>query len=140
MTVTKRGNGYPLNRDIQGLTEALDLPEYYLDDDARWAHNWRRRPTMEAKAAGYRQLRERLGMLRHEERAGGGTVMISETIITNEDMERVLSFQCSYDGRERQIEDPRNRVHCPTMKGTTTGDTATRRRMTAHNWSHGPVG
>ncbi len=84
MTVTKRGNGYALNGDIYELTEALNLLEYYLDDDAKWAHNWRRRPAMEAKAAGYRQLRERLGALKDEERAGGETVVISETVITNE--------------------------------------------------------
>jgi len=114
MTVTRRGNGYAVNGDIHELTEALNLLEYYIEDDARWSHNRRRRPAMLAKAAGYRQLRERLGALTGEEAAGGETVMISETIITNEETDRILSFvPCGYSGCERQIDDPKNRVYCP---------------------------
>lgn len=114
MTVTKRGNGYALNGDIHELTEALNLLEYYITEDASWAHNARRRPAMRAKAASYKQLRERLGALTGEESAGGETVVISETIITNADTDRILPFvQCGFDGCEQQIDDPRNRVHCP---------------------------
>lgn len=67
MTVTRRGSGYALNGDVNELAETLNLLETYIEEDAKWAHNRKRRPAMMAKAAGYRAFRERLEILRQQD-------------------------------------------------------------------------
>lgn len=113
MTVTKRGSGYALNGDVHELTEALNLLESYIEHDAQWAHNRRRRPAMMAQAARYRVLRERLTALATEEGAGNTTGSASGTIIVNEDTDKVLPFvQCAAERCEKQIDEPKDRVYC----------------------------